>query len=438
MNIPNSNLKRIVIAGGGFGGLQLAKNLPVGKYQVVMIDRHNYHCFQPLLYQVATAGLEAGSIAFPLRKIFQTKEGFYFRMTEVKEVDAERRKVITTIGDLSYDFLVLATGSATNFFGNESLERHSMSMKTITEALNIRSLLLQNFEKALLTDDLKERQSLMNVVIVGGGPTGVELAGAVSELKKHILPRDYPDLDFRWMDVKLLEAGDQLLSGMADISSQKAEKYLKKLGVQVMTNTMVKGFDGKSIQTADSTIPAQTLIWAAGVHCKPPKGLVPSAIAKGNRIAVDEFNRVKGHKHIFAIGDAAQMSTEKYPQGHPMVAQPAIQQGRNLAKNLLRDLKDKPWRPFKYIDLGSMATIGRTKAVSELPGWKSQGAIAWLIWIFVHLMALVGFRNRLVVFITWTYNFINYNRDIRLIIRPFRSFEERRTERLRSSEVHAD
>lgn len=438
MNIPNSNLQRIVIVGGGFGGLQLAKNLPVGKYQVVMIDRQNYHCFQPLLYQVATAGLEAGNIAFPLRKIFQTKEGFYFRMTEVKEVDTDRKQVVTSIGDLHYDILVLATGSATNFFGNKSLEQHSMSMKTIVEALNIRSLLLQNFEKALLTDDLKERQSLMNVVIVGGGPTGVELAGAVSELKKHILPRDYPDLDFRWMDVKLLEAGDRVLAGMADVSSQKAEKYLKKLGVQVMTKTMVKDFDGKSITTESSTIPAQTLIWAAGVHCEPPKGFAPSAIAKGNRLAVDEFNRLKGYDHVYAIGDAAQMSNEKYPQGHPMVAQPAIQQGRNLAKNLLRELKGKEWRPFKYIDLGTMATIGRTKAVSELPGWKSQGAIAWLIWIFVHLMALVGFRNRLVVFITWTYNFINYNRDIRLIIRPFKSFEERKAAFARAKEVAAE
>lgn len=425
MNIPDSNLKRIVIVGGGFGGLQVAKNLPAGKYQVVMIDRHNYHCFQPLLYQVATAGLEAGNIAFPLRKIFQTKDEFYFRMAEVQKVDSDNRRIITNIGSLKYHILILATGSATNFFGNESLEGNSMSMKTIPEALDIRSLLLQNFEKALYTDDLNERRRLMNIVIVGGGPTGVELAGAVSELKKHILPRDYPDLDFRWMEVKLLEGSDRVLPGMAEISSRKAEQFLKKLGVQVMVNTMVTDFDGKVITTQEDKIPAETLIWAAGVHCKPPEGLEPSVLVKGNRIETDVYNRVKGSENIYAVGDAAFTPTEKYPQGHPMVAQPAIQQGRNLAKNLLRDLKGKSWRPFRYVDLGSMATIGRTKAVSELPGWKSQGAIAWLIWIFVHLMALVGFRNRLVVFITWLYNFVNYNRDIRLIIRPFTTRKDR-------------
>lgn len=425
MNIPESNLQRVVIVGGGFGGLQVAKNLPAGKYQVVMVDRHNYHCFQPLLYQVATAGLEAGNIAFPLRKIFQAKDEFYFRMADVEEVDSDNKRIITNIGTLRYDILILATGSATNFFGNKSLEGHSMAMKTIPEALDIRSLLLQNFEKAIDTDDLNERRRLMNIVIVGGGPTGVELAGAVSELKMHILPRDYPDLDFRWMEVKLLEGSDRILPGMAEVSSRKAEEFLKKLGVKVMVNTMVTDFDGNVITTKDDEIPAETLIWAAGVHCKPPEGLEPSVLVKGNRIETDVYNRVKGEEHIFAIGDAAFMPTEKYPDGHPMVAQPAIQQGRNLAKNLLRELKGKPWRPFRYVDLGSMATIGRTKAVSELPGWKSQGAIAWLIWIFVHLMALVGFRNRLVVFITWLYNFVNYNRDIRLIIRPFQTKKER-------------
>jgi NADH dehydrogenase len=386
---------------------------------VVLIDKFNYHCFQPLLYQVATAGLEPGSIGYPLRKIFQHREEFYFRMSEVLAVNTENNEITTSIGPLSYDHLVLATGSATNFFGNKRLEEGAMGMKTIPQALDIRSQLLQNFEKALLSEDLKERESLMNVVIVGAGPTGVELAGAIAELRNHVLPNDYPDLDFRRMGIKLVEAGDRVLAGMSEISSKKASQYLKKLGVELWFNTSVKDYDGKLISTSGKPIPAQTMIWAAGVHCMPPNGISGEAMVRGNRMQVDEFNRVKGYQNVYAIGDVAYMPTEKYPSGHPMVAQPAIQQGRNLGKNLVRGKSNKAWKPFKYSDLGSMATIGRTKAVTELPGWKSQGALAWFVWIFVHLMALVGFRNRLVVLISWSYNFFNYNRDIRLIIRPF-------------------
>ncbi len=419
MNIPYSSLKRIVIVGGGFGGLQIVKRLPEGRYQVVLIDRYNYHCFQPLLYQVATAGIDPGSIGYPLRKVIQDKREFYFRMLEVLEINTAQKSISTSIGQLSYDYLVLATGSATNFFGNKNVEAKAMGMKTIPEALDIRSLLLQNFEKALLTSDLKERESLMNVAVVGAGPTGVEMAGAIAELRNHILPNDYPDLDFRRMGIKLIEAGDRVLSGMAPISSKKAQKYLEKLGVQIWLNTMVKDFDGKVIKTSGRDVPTQTLIWAAGVHCMPPKGIAGEALAKGNRIKVDEFNRVAGYDDVFAVGDVAMMETEGYPYGHPMVAQPAIQQGKRLALNFVRLHQGKELRPFKYRDLGSMATIGRTKAVSELPFWKSQGAMAWLIWIFVHLMALVGFRNRLMVLINWSYNFFNYDRDIRLIIRPF-------------------
>lgn len=399
--------------------MQFTKNLPAGMYQVVLVDRNNYHCFQPLLYQVATSGLDPASIAFPLRKTLRNKDEFYFRIAEVEEVLSDQNTIRTSTGDLTYDYLVLATGSATNFFGNDKLEQNGMAMKNIPEALNIRSLLLQNFEKALLTDDLKEREALMNVVIVGGGPTGVELAGAIAELKRHVLPSDYPDLDFRRMRIQLLEAGEALLAGMNKASSSKALRYLRDIGVEVWLKTAVEAYDGKAINTNTKTLPARTMIWAAGVHCKPPKGLDAEALVKNQRIAVDEFNRVKNYENVFAVGDAACMKSDAFPNGHPMVAQPAIQQAKNLAKNFVREYKEKEWKPFKYRDLGSMATIGRRKAVAEIIGLKMQGAFAWLVWLFVHLMALVGFRNRLVVFVNWSYNFINYNRDIRLIIRPF-------------------
>jgi NADH dehydrogenase len=280
--------------------------------------------------------------------------------------------------------------------------------------------MLQNFEAALLTSDIQERESLLNVVVVGAGPTGVELAGALAELKRHVLPADYPDLDFRRMTIHLVEVAQRVLPLMSEASSGKALKYLEDLGVQVWVNTMVKDFDGRTITTSGKPMLTQTLIWAAGVHCKPPAGIDAGAMARGNRIAVDEYNQVKGMEHIYAIGDVAMMPTQAYPNGHPMVAQPAIQQGRNVARNLTSMRKGKAAKPFVYRDLGSMATIGRTKAVADLPSWKTQGFIAWLVWMFVHLIALVGFRNRLVVFINWTYNFFNYDRDIRLIIRPFK------------------
>lgn len=285
---------------------------------------------------------------------------------------------------------------------------------------NDRSLILQNFEKALLTDDLKVRASLMNFVIVGGGPTGVELAGALSELKNHVLPNDYPDLDLRRMQVHLLEGQNRLLPPMSEISGKKAQLFLEKMGVSVWLNTQVKDYDGRIITTSNKPMDTQTLIWAAGVHCIPPKGLPAAALSKGNRLKVNEFNAVEGFDSLFAIGDLASMPSSHYPTGHPQVAQPAIQQGKNLGKNLVRLRHSKILKPFKYRDLGSLATIGRSRAVADLPGYKTQGTLAWFIWMFVHLLALVGFRNKVVVFFNWTYNFFNYDRDIRLIIRPFR------------------
>lgn len=419
MNIPDSEIPRLIIVGGGFGGLQLINRLPVSLFQIVLIDKHNYHTFQPLLYQVATAGLEPDSVAYPLRKIFQKRRDFYFRMAEVKHIDTEKKQIHTEIGSLDYDYLVLATGSTTNFFGNAAFEDLAMGMKNIPEALNIRSLLLQNFEKALLTSDLKERESLMNVVIVGAGPTGVELAGALAELRKHVLPVDYPDLDFRRMSINLVEADKRVLPGMSQQASRKAKKYLENLGVSIWLETMVKDYDGKTITTNRKPMRTQTFIWAAGVEGAPPNGIPANHLSKGKRIQVDAFHRVVGVDGVFAIGDVAAMVSDKNPKGHPMLAQVAIQSGKNLALNLIRLRNNRKQIPFKFKNKGTMATVGRSLAVADLPAWKTQGTIAWFVWMFVHLLALVGFRNKMVVFFNWAYNFFNYNRDIRLIIRPF-------------------
>ncbi|MDG2246060.1 MAG: NAD(P)/FAD-dependent oxidoreductase [Flavobacteriales bacterium] len=421
MNIPDSNLPRIVIIGGGFGGLRLARALKGKPFQVILLDKHNYHTFQPLLYQVATAGIEPDSIGYPLRKIFEGQKDFFFRLAEVQHIDAQLKQVDTSIGSLKYDKLILATGSGTNFFGNNELEANAMSMKSIPEALDIRSLLLQNFEQALLTKDLDERQALMNVVIVGAGPTGVELAGALSELRKHILPKDYPDLDVRRMEVHLIESAPQVLAAMSDESSKDALAGLEELDVLVWLDTFVESYDGKKAITKDGKeFLAHTLIWAAGVKGETVEGIQPTAIVRGNRIAVNQFNEVLEMNDVFAIGDVAAMIDEANPRGHAMVAQVAIQQGERLAKNFILESKKKDRVPFVYNDLGSMATIGRNKAVVDLPKKHFKGIFAWMVWLFVHIMQLVGFRNKLLVLMNWTYSYFRYARDTRLIIRPFK------------------
>ncbi|MDP4953503.1 MAG: NAD(P)/FAD-dependent oxidoreductase [Flavobacteriales bacterium] len=419
MNIPKTNLKRVVIVGGGFGGLEIAKRLKGAPYQVVLIDQHNYHMFQPLLYQVATAGLEPDSIAHPLRKIFRGREQFFFRMAHVEAVDHERKSIHSNIGDLSYDYLVLATGSSTNFFGNQEIEQWAMSMKNITESLDIRSLILQHFEEALLTDDLSKREALMNVVIVGGGPTGVELAGAISELRKHVLPRDYPDLDVRRMHVHIVEAAPRVLASMSEEASAAAQVFLEKMGVQIWLNTAVSSYDGETVVAGEHTLKSRTLIWAAGVKGAPVGGLPEGTLLKNGRIAVNHFNQVEGIDGVFVIGDVAQMMDETHPKGHPMLAQVAMQQGKLLADNLKAWATNKEPKPFVYKDLGSMATVGRNKAVVDLPKYKFQGFFAWFVWMGVHVIQLIGFRNKLLVLINWSYNYFNYSRDIRLIIRPF-------------------
>lgn len=419
VNIPSSNLPRVVIIGGGFGGISLAQSLKKAPVQVVMFDKHNYHTFQPLLYQVATGGLEPDSIAFPLRKMFKKQKNFFFRMAEVRKVDPKRNSLSTSIGDLDFDFLVISTGSTTNFFGLEDVERSAHGMKNIPEALDLRHLILQSFEKALLTTDLEEQDALTNFVVVGGGPTGVETAGALAELKRHILPKDYPELDLRKMQIHLVEAGERLLTSMSEDSSKNARRSLEKMGVNVWLNTQVKNYDGMTITThSPKTLIARTVIWAAGVKGVPIGG-VDFAITRGNRIQVDQFNRVKGLPNVFAIGDVALMKTDEHPHGHPMVSPVAMQQGWHLAANLSNILHQKPLLPFTYRDKGSMATIGRNRAVAETGKFKLKGWLAWVAWMGVHLFYLAGFRNRIVVFWNWFWNYLTYDKGTRLIMRNF-------------------
>ena len=424
MNIPDINLKRIVVIGGGFGGLRLAKKLSTKDYQVVLLDKHNYHAFQPLLYQVATAGLEPDSIAHAIRQVFAGKENFYFRIANVDEINTSNQTISTNIGNIHYDYLVIATGSETNYYGNKNIERYAMPMKSIPEALDLRSLILQNLEKALLTNDLDERSRLMNYVIVGGGPTGVELAGAMGELKKHVLPHDYPDLDIRRMNVHLIQGADRLLPTMSQNASDKAFTYLEELGVQVWFDMMVKDYDGNVITTDKRPFEATTLIWAAGVKGSLIPGIEGEGVIVGGRYVVNEFNQIKGFENIFALGDVALMITPENPKGDPMVAQVAIQQGKLLADNFERLKENQPMKPFKYKDKGSMATIGRDKAVVDLPGWKFAGWFAWFVWMFVHLVSLVGFRNKVVALMNWVVQYFQYNKSVRLIIRPYKGKKE--------------
>lgn len=422
MNIPHSSNPRVVIIGGGFAGLALAKKLKNKNVQVVLLDKHNYHTFQPLLYQVATGGLEAGSIAYPIRKVIQEYKDFYFRLTSVKEIDTKNQRIISEIGELHYDYLVIATGSKTNYFGNKEIERNSMSMKTIPQSLNIRSLILENFEQAVLTRDEADKNALINFVLVGAGPTGVELAGALAEMKRAILQKDYPDLDISKMEINLVQSGDRVLNTMSEKSSAAAEKFLVDLGVKVWKNVRVTNYDGRTITTnSDLTFETATVIWTAGVQGAAIHGLdAKSLVERVERIRVNQFNQVVGYDNIFAIGDIASMESEKFPQGHPMMAQPAMQQGSLLAENLVKLLAKKSMKPFEYNDKGSMATIGRNLAVVDLPHYHFNGVFAWFVWMFVHLFSLIGFKNKAVVFLNWVYNYIRFDREGRLIVRPFK------------------
>lgn len=414
---------KIVIVGAGFAGLRLARllsNHPV--FEVTLLDQYNYHQFQPLFYQVATGGLDASNISFPLRKAFHNSKNVRIRMATVQAVDVQQQQVVTESEKFTYDYLVLATGATTNFFGNERIAIHAMPMKSTVEALQLRHELIHNFENALVAKDAQELQRLLNIVVVGGGATGVELSGAVAEMKKWVLPKDYPELDFSKMHIFLLEGGARLLAGMEPKSSRKSETYLRNLGVDVLLNTIVADYDGKEVSLQNGErIPAAMVIWAAGIKANVPEGIAPQLLTRGNRIMCDAYNRVQGYTNIFVLGDAAFMETKTYPCGHPQVAPVAIQQASLLAKNLMRLYSGKPLQTFHYKNKGAMATVGRHLAVVDVPKPRFQfgGLLAWLVWMSLHLMLILGVKNRFFVFTNWLYNYFTYDQSLRLIFRAF-------------------
>jgi NADH:ubiquinone reductase (H+-translocating) len=422
-------VQRVVIIGGGFGGLKLARKLSKKKsFDITLIDRFNFHQFQPLFYQVATAGLDASSISFPLRKVFHSDKNMHFRMAEIKSVDIAQNKVIADVEIFPYDILVLATGADTNFFGNQQLAECTYPMKSTVEALQIKYKLLRNIEDALYANNAKELQSLMTIVVVGGGPTGVEMSGAIADMRRFVFPKDYPELDFNKMKIYLLEGSPRTLAAMSEKSSMDSREYLKKLNVIVRTGTVVKDYDGSTvIMQNGETIESSMVIWAAGVKGNVPEGIDKNIVVKGNRITVDRFNKVMGTKNIYAIGDVAYMETPKYPHGHPQVASVAIAQGTVLSDNLLRSEKNLSMKEFEYHDKGSLATVGRNLAVVDIPKPRLhlKGFLAWVFWMGLHLFLLLGVKNRVAVFFNWIYNYITYDQNLRLI---FRAFKRSKTE----------
>ncbi len=418
---------KVVIIGAGFAGIKLARNLNnKSGIEVLLLDQNNYHQFQPLFYQVATAGLDASNISFPLRKIFHNSKNVRIRLAKVIGISEDENIIITDIGDIFYDKLIIASGADTNFFGNQQLSDRCFPMKSTVEALQLRHRLIHNFEDVLITTDKTIRQRLMTVIIVGGGPTGVELSGAIAEMKKYNLPNDFPEIDFTEMKIILVEASGATLGAMSEKSQLQSKAYLYKLGVNVMLNTFLIDYDGESATlNTGELIPAATVIWAAGIKGNIPEGISPDLITKGNRIKVDRYSKVIGKENIYALGDVAFMETPKYKMGHPQVANVAINQAKNLANNLLKthigDANNIALRAFEYFDKGSMATVGRNLAVVDLPSPKLHfgGFFAWLIWMFLHLMLILGVKNRLQIFINWAYNYITFDQSLRLIFKEF-------------------
>ncbi|SFZ92782.1 NADH dehydrogenase [Flaviramulus basaltis] len=412
--------ERIIIIGAGFAGLRLAQDLiNHPNYEVYLIDKQNYHQFQPLMYQVATARLEPASISFPLRKVFQKAKNVRIRITEVSQINFDEQYVSTPIGNFNYNHLVISIGCTTNYFGNKNLKKFAYPMKTIPEAIQLRNRILQTFEDALNTTDTEKLQTLLNIVIVGGGPTGVELAGALAEMKLNILPKDYPDKDFSKLTIYLLEGSPHTLSPMSEGSQKMSQKYLEKLGVNVKTNTIVSDYDG-TIVTLNSgeQINSKNVIWAAGVTGNIIKGFPESCITRGNRLIVNRYNEVEGLKNIYALGDIASMATPNYPKGHPQVASVALQQASLLAKNLTKLSQNNPLKEFEYADKGSMATIGKRKAVVDLPKFSFQGRLAWFTWMFIHLMLILSIKNKLLIFMNWTISYFNNDSTLRIIMKP--------------------
>ena len=418
IDIVRNDKQRIVIIGGGFGGLEIARRLIKLNVQVVLIDRNNYHQFQPLFYQVATAGLEASSIVFPFRRNFQRKKNFHFRLAEVTSIDSQTKTVRTSIGDLIYDSLIIATGATNNFFGNDQIQKHAFPMKSIDESLRIRNRILEQFEAALSAPE-DEKSEHLTIAIAGAGPTGVELAGTLAEMKRFILPKEYPELNFDQMQILLIEGAPRVLNAMQEKSSWKAKKYLEKMGVDVLVKTLVKSYDGTQIILSDdSIIRTKTLIWAAGIKGNYINGIPEDAKVPGNRISVDGFNQILGMENVYAVGDVANMTNDPaFPKGHPQLAQVAIQQGNRLVKNVKAELKGRAKVPFKYKNLGTMATVGRNKAVVELPRMKFYGFFAWIVWMLIHLRSILGVRNKFIVFLNWVWNYFTYNLSLRVIIK---------------------
>ena len=414
----NQKKKRVVIVGGGLGGLRLAEDLYGSGMQVVLVDKNNYHQFPPLIYQIASAGIDPSSISFPFRQIFRKRKDFYFRMAEARMVDTDRKILQTSIGKIDYDYLVLAAGTTTNFFGNKNIEEWAIPMKTVPEAMGLRNALLSNFERALTCATEEERQELLNVVIVGGGATGVEIAGALSEMKRYVIPYDYPDMDSSLMHIYLIEAGDRLLAGMSQESSRKAYDFLTSMGVDIKFGKMVTDYRDHRVIMKDGTeIPTRTFLWVSGVRANAITGIDGDRLGRGFRIKVDQYNRVPGLDGVFAIGDQCLQTTdEAYPNGHPQVAQVAIQQAKNLAKNLRRIVHgDTELTPFVYRNLGSMATVGRNRAVVEISKFRSQGFFAWILWLVVHLRSILGVKNKMMVLLNWLWKYVSYNDSIRMI-----------------------
>ena len=418
-NIERTEKKRVVIVGGGLGGLELAFKLAGGDFQVVLVDKNNYHQFPPLIYQVASAGLEPSSISFPFRRLFQGHKDFFFRMAEVKAVDAAGKTVVTSVGDIHYDYLVLAAGARTNFFGNKEIEASTLPMKSVSEAMQLRNTILRNLEKAETEEDPARRQALMNIVVVGGGASGVEIAGAVAEMKKNIIARDYPDLDSSQMHIYLVNAGKRLLAAMDPVSSARAERDLKALHVHIRQPQFATEYkDGILKTSAGLEIPARTVIWVSGICANTVEGLPAESIGHAGRILTDRFCRVKGVQDVFAIGDQSLIEgDEEYPLGHPQLAQVAMQQAKTVAENLKSLQCGGEEKPFKYRNLGVMATIGRNHAVAEIGGRKFGGFAAWVLWLVVHLRSILGVKNKAFILLNWVWNYLNYKQSLRLILK---------------------
>ena len=436
-NIAKTNAKRVVIVGGGFGGLKLANALRKTGMQVVLVDKNNFHQFPPLIYQVASSGIEPSSISFPFRKIFRKRKNFYFRMAEARSIFPDKKILQTSIGKIEYDYLVLAAGTTTNFFGNKHLEEEAMPMKTLPEAMGLRNALLGNLERSITCATEQERNELQNIVIVGGGATGVEIAGVLSEMKKYVLPADYPDMDSSQLNIFLIEAAGRLLGGMSPESSAAAEQFLRNMGVNVRLHKKVTDYrDHKVIFEDGMEIPTRTFIWVSGVKAVSIGNIPAECMGRGGRLKVDAYNRVEGLKDVFAIGDQCIMTADKdYPYGHPQLAQVAIQQGKLLAENLKRIEKKKPLKAFHYKNLGSMATVGRNRAVAEFKKVKTQGWIAWILWLVVHLRSILGVRNRISVMLNWMYNYFTYDQSLRIIIYARKAKEVKEREE-REARVH--